>query len=354
MEIPDLVRQRLGEEDIESAVNLGDDDLACFTPSRTIIYRSEGLLSDDSVDVFDHTVERLAVSEGRRKTKFTLEYVDRRESFSVAGDRADPILQRLLGGVLRTAGVIDADEDVAGVYRFSEMTVIVAERRLVKRVGSYVWDEDFEEYPFADVTGLSFEEGSVATQIVLSVDGRPQRIKAPNDEAPLIKQTLTNVLCEFYDVASLDALRDEIGTSEPDRSGGGGASVDSASDLALDDSITPLVGSDDPVSEETTADGIDAVDDSSHSRSESAETDGPATGNTGEQASASSNTGGNATSESTSGGNAASEPTAIDPEEFHALKERVATLTTAVQRQNELLKKQHSTIQSLTDEIRED
>ena len=43
MEIPNLVRQSLGGEEIEAGVNLGDEDLICLTPTRTLLYRAEGL-----------------------------------------------------------------------------------------------------------------------------------------------------------------------------------------------------------------------------------------------------------------------------------------------------------------------
>lgn len=345
MEIPDLVRQHLGDEDIDSAVNLGDEDLACFTPTRTLVYRSEGLISDESIEAFEHDVERLDVSRGRRKTKFTLEYYDRRESFSVPGDRAEPVLERLLGGVLGVAGVIDEEEDVAGVYRFSEMTVIVTDSRLVKHVGSYVWDEDYEEFPFADVTGLSFEQGSVATQIVLTVNGRPQRIKAPNDEAPIIQQTLTDVVLEYHDARTLDDLPEA-----PDAGSAGGAedeaSGDSSisSDIDLDDSITPLVGG--------------SADAESGDSSESDVNSGSTTleeGESGASSSTESTGSSDASNGDTAGGSggdaAAAAGNGVDPAEFEALKEQVSTLSTAVQRQNKLLKQQHGTIQQLIDEL---
>jgi len=32
MDVPDLVRQSLGDEEIQAGVSLGDDDAICFTP----------------------------------------------------------------------------------------------------------------------------------------------------------------------------------------------------------------------------------------------------------------------------------------------------------------------------------
>ncbi|PSQ63836.1 MAG: hypothetical protein BRD21_01310 [Halobacteriales archaeon SW_8_66_22] len=238
MEIPELIKQRLGDETIESVVSLGDEDLICFTPTRALLYRGEGLIGDESIDVYDSNVERLSVSEGRRKTGFVLAYVDREEKFSVSRDRGDAVMQRLLQSVLRTADVIDPEESVTDVYRFSELTVVITDGRLVKHVGAYVWDGDYEEHPFEDVTGLDFEDGSVATQIVVEVRGRPQRFKAPNDQAKLLERSLTDALSEYYEVGSLPALNDALADNLEEDAVGDQQPV--ASDIELDDSISPL------------------------------------------------------------------------------------------------------------------
>ena len=324
MEIPELIKKRLGDETIESAVGLGDEDLICFTPSRALLYRGEGLIGDESVDAYDSDVERLSVSDGRRKMGFTLLYVDREESFSVSRDRGDAILQRLLQSVLRTQNVIESEESVEDVYRFSELTVIITDKRLVKHIGAYVWDADYEEYPFEKVTGLDFEEGSVATGIVLSVSGRPQRFKAPNDEAELLRRSLTDALFEFYDVGSLSGLNDAV--AENDEEEPDGASAVSP-DIELDDDITPLVS--EPGGEEETTldtDTVRGIGESSEEGAASAATEEPPD----ERSEA---------------------PGAVDSEEIEAMQAKLANLTTAVKRQNELLKKQHETIHTLIEEL---
>jgi len=174
MEIPDLVRQELGDEEIQAGVALGDEDAVCFTPTRTLVYRGEGLLSDEKVETYPYDFERLKLSTGRRKTKFTLIYTDQKREFGVPGNRADTVLERLLEGKLQASKKIDAEESVNGVFQFSELTLVVTDNRLLKHLGSVTWDGDFESYGFDDVTGLDFEEGSVATAIVLSVNDRQQ------------------------------------------------------------------------------------------------------------------------------------------------------------------------------------
>lgn len=344
MEIPDLVRQELGDEAADSAVNLGDEDLVCFTPTRTLLYRSEGLISDESIDVFEHDVERLSVNDGRRKSTFQLEYVDRTESFSVSRDRTEPVLERLLGGVLRVAGVLDPEEDVAGVFRFSELTLIITEGQVVKTVGSYVWDQDYEEFPYSKVTGLEFEEGSVATQVIIEVDGRPRRVKAPNDQAPLVKQTLTKALFEFYEVESVSELNEVLQPADSE-DGDGASGTSDTERLTLDENISPLVGGsegeegDNPLDEPL----LEADDDADESPDKTAtEATQSSTAATQEQASESTET-------------LETEPSGdgIDPEEFRALQERVGTLTEAVKRQNELLKDQHETIRRLIEELQQ-
>ena len=373
MEIPDLVTQRLGDETVTTTVSLGDEDMACFTPTRTLIYSGEGLLSDESVAVYDHDIERLAVSEGRRKTKFTLEYVDRTEKFAIGSAYTERVLENLIDGILGVSGILDEDESVSGVYRFSELTLIITDKRLVKHIGNMVWDDDFEEYSFDDVTGLSFEEGSVATQIILSVDGRPQRIKAPNDEVPMLKRTLTEVVCAYHDVQSLGELNAAAVASE---------TVDEPesptpnSGFTLDEDITPLVGEsnvereqqtdplatpdsepDQPVDETTTT----ATTESNATESSVAtETDHEQETTTQESPRDESHlktveqrkepVGTEPVSQAQSTPSQPAPEPAIDPAEFKQLQEQVTTLTTAVQRQNELLRQQHETIQRLLEQ----
>ncbi|MFC6798837.1 hypothetical protein [Haladaptatus sp. DYSN1] len=214
MNLPDLVHQHLGDEQVTANVHLGGDDRVYVTPTRTLVYRAEGLLSDESVTEFGHDVDRLAVASGRRKDTFELEYVDRTESFTVPGKRTDDILQPLLAGILAAAGVMDADETLAAAYRFSELTLVITSKRLVKHVGQAVWDAEFDDYLFDELTGLSFEDGSVATTIVLSRAGRPERIKCPNEKARLVRQTLESELFDYYDVPTLEAFNAQVAPDE--------------------------------------------------------------------------------------------------------------------------------------------
>ena len=259
MEIPDLVRSRLEGENVQAGVNLGEADALFLTPTRTIIYDGEGLLSDESVSVYPHALERLSVSEGRRKTTFECTYVDGVRSFSVPASRSEKVLELFLGGVLRASDAADADEAVEGVYRFSELTLVITEQRLVKHVGTYTWDEDYEEFPFDDVTGLAFEQGSVATQIVLDVGGRPQRIKAPNDKAPMLQRTLEQALYAFYDVESTAELNRLVGGGEGDDDHDAGRSDrGTGAGFGLEDDIDPLVGGGDGDDGADEPGGVDA------------------------------------------------------------------------------------------------
>ena len=268
MDIPDLVQRTVGDEEIQAGVSLGDEDAVCLTPTRTIVYNGDGLLSDEQVEEFSHDVEQIAVSEGRRKTKFVLGYIEGTESFTVPSNRGDKVLELLLEGVLRLEGVIDERESVVGVYRFSELVLVVCEGRLIKLIGEQVWNDDFEVYPFESVTGLEFERASVATSIALAIDGRPQRVKVPNDNAPVVRQTLEQALFEYYDVGSLEELNrvvgddidgtdDDEGTSDLDFGPGIDPLVTDDEDEPLGDPTADAFAADDTGVEPTPAGGDD-------------------------------------------------------------------------------------------------
>ncbi|RKD94640.1 DUF7115 domain-containing protein [Halopiger aswanensis] len=225
MSVPGIVQSTLGDEEIAARVSLGSEDELFITSSSTLVYRSDGLLRDESVDEYPHEADRLTLSEGRRKTKFSLEYpLEGTKEFTVPSGKTDAVLHPVLAGVLNGNDITEPGETVAKTYRFSELTLIVTSERLVKHIGSAVWDEDYEEYHYEDVTNLSFEDGSVATQIVLEVDGRPQRIKAPNEEANDLRERLQRALFDYHDVGSLEELNESIGLddAEDDRGDSGG------------------------------------------------------------------------------------------------------------------------------------
>jgi hypothetical protein len=312
MEIPDLVREELGDEEVQAGVALGDEDMVCFTPSRTLVYRGEGLLSDEGVETFPHEFERLSVSEGRRKATFTLVYVDTKREFSVPVKRSDDVLERLLGSALRATGVLEAEETVEGVFQFSELTLVVTSAQLLKHVGSVTWDGDFEQFAFADATGLEFEEGSVATAIVLSVDGRPERIKAPSDKAPSLRRTLQQALFAYHDVSSLEALNEQIGDDEEAES--------DTSGLGLDSGIDPLVSDDEDDAGQETADATVATTDDGDGGRERAELDGVAP---------------------------------VADSDLAALESQVQELTELVEQQNEQLQRQEKVIKQLISELRQ-
>ncbi|WP_144797363.1 DUF7115 domain-containing protein [Halorubrum depositum] len=215
MSLPDLLAETVGDEDAVAEVSLGGDDRLAVTPTRTLVYRGDGLLSDESVAEYSHDVERIAVSTGRRKAKLTLGYgLDGDETLSLPAKRADEALHPILAGVLSATGVTDPGESVLRTFRFSELTLVVTSDRLVKHVGSAVWDDEFEEFPFADLTDLDFEEGTVATAVVLAHGGRSERFKAPNESARALRETLVDAVCAYHGVDSLEEFRVTVADDE--------------------------------------------------------------------------------------------------------------------------------------------
>ncbi|SMO61409.1 DUF7115 domain-containing protein [Halorubrum cibi] len=208
MSLPELLSGAAGDEEVVARVPLGGDDLLAVTPTRTLVYRADGLLSDETVEEYPHDAERIAVSTGRRKSKVVFGYgLDGEETLTVPSKRLDDVVHPVLAGVLSARGVTDPGESVARTFRFSELTLVVTDSRLVKHVGSAVWDEEFEEFPYADLTDLDFEEGTVATAVVLTHGGRSERFKAPNESARAVRESLVDAVCAFHDVGSLEELR---------------------------------------------------------------------------------------------------------------------------------------------------
>ncbi|ADJ14146.1 DUF7115 domain-containing protein [Halalkalicoccus jeotgali] len=233
MSRPELVRSALDGESVVARVPLRDDDALFVSPTRTLRYRSRSLLSDESVDEFSHAVERISLSAGRRKTTIELDYgLEGSRELAVPAERVEAALHPILAGVLSAAGLTDPGETVHEPFRFSELTLVVTDDRLIKHVGRAVWDEEFEQFRFADVEGLALEEGRVATGVVLTVSGRVERFKVPTERARAVRERLEGALLAYHDVETLAEL------PGPDADDDGQVPVDTDGDVDADGAST--------------------------------------------------------------------------------------------------------------------
>jgi len=413
MDVPGIVEEALDGEEVAADVDLGGDDALFVTPTRVLLYRSEGLLSDESVESYSLEAESLSISEGRRKTRITLEHpIEGVEEFTLPSNAADQAIPSILAGILGMNDVLGEGENVVDTYLFSELTLVVSDDRLVKHVGETVWDLEFEVYPFDDVTAVYAEQGSVATQLIVEVDGRAERIKTPSDRAREVRETLEDAIRRHHGIAAEADLNDALAPAEPsepepesepeadDNAGTGGMDFGEGVDPLSAGDTTQDGRNPDPrdleqesqaeesrtqasqTAQETPAAAEDATD---------AETAPTTTGNQAQseardaQSSEDRSTADAARSEPAGGSAAAgaaaesddasddggktsdtseNAPTEPVPDEFQdagfepasdpseELAEEVAELRSAVQKQNKLLARQHKTIQKLVEELR--
>ena len=340
MSLPELVQSTLGGESVAARVGLGGDDLLLVTPTRTLVYRAEGLLSDEAVEEYPHDAEHVGVSEGRRKAKVTLDYgLDGERTFSVPTKQLDQVLHPVLAGVFNARGITDTGETVKQTYRFGELTIVITSARLIRHIGAAVWDEEYEEYGFEDVTDLDFEEGSVATSVVLTVDGRQERFKTPNDQVRAVREGLVSAVCAYHGVDDIDELRAKVAReAEDDGEAKTDADADTEGTVSFDDGPGPLDTS--GIDGDVTAEGGTGSDGGSEERAATETVRTPESERATEAADADADGFGDSgfRSAGVTDGDVA---------------EELAELRTVVEKQNERLERQERTIQQLIEELRQ-
>ena len=335
MSLPDIVQSALDGESVAARVGLGGDDLLLVTPTRTIVYRAEGLLSDEAVEEFPHDAEHVGVSEGRRKAKVTLDYgLDGERTFSVPTKQLDQVLHPVLAGVFNARGITDPGETVKQTFRFSELTIVITSDRLVRHIGAPVWDEEYEEYHYDDVTDLDFEEGSVATSVVITVGGRQERFKTPNDQARAVREALVGAVCTYHGVDNLDELRAAAARTETDD-----ADADDADDADGDGTVS-------------FGDGPDPLDTSGVDGDIEASGEGDAERATAETARPRKRDR-DVPADDHAGGFGDSGFESVGVVDDDAVAEELAELRKLVEAQNERLERQERTIQQLIEELRQ-
>jgi hypothetical protein len=356
MDLPALVDSALGpEESVATRVPLGGEDALFVTDRRTLVYRAEGLLSDESIEEYGHDAERVTVSEGRRKSSVTLDYgLDGERTLKLPADRLDDALHYVVAGVLDAAGLLNDGEDVTHVFRFSDLSLVITTERVVKHIGAPVWDEDFETYAYDDVTDLTFEDGSVATSVVLRLGDRQERFKAPNEQARAVKEGLTDALLDYHGVESLEELRITRQAEEDPEE------ADPAED-AFGGGPDPLTAD---LSEGSGGDGGGAAgpggvsDGQAGTGAPAADADG-SSGDVPAAQARSTDAGGQATGDAGQPGEGSFQGSGFEPAEGAAdgsdvadLAEEVAALREAVDAQAEQLQRQQQTIETLIEELR--
>jgi len=190
MSLPELVRGELGEERPVARVHLGGDDELFVTPTRTLVYRAEGLLSDESVEEHDHDAERVAVSESRRKAKFTLEYgLDGEASFSVPKGKLDEVLHPVLAGVLSASGLLNADER----FDFSTSAPIVLDDADPGEVGAIY--EDLE----TEAAAIAGDDFSSARSVDMRYQGQTFQLNVEVPDSRIDADTLEAIQERFFE-----------------------------------------------------------------------------------------------------------------------------------------------------------
>ena len=337
-ELPDLLSEAVGDAAIIDTVDVGGGDAIAVTPERTHLYRSEGLLRDESVETFEHAVERLSVRTKRRKSSIELVTMEDQTSFTVPSDVADSVVESMMEGILLTTGVVTPEEELSALFRFSELTVVVTDRRLFEHVGNAVWDGEFETVEYAELTGLDFERGSVATQVVLETEDRRRRVKVPNEHAGTVRQRIEAAVLAFHDVASVEAFRAKHAEPEEENGRDSRPAIDTG-----DGERTGTNGSDADGNGEST-DGRSAV---TTGRSLPADQD-PSGAVYRRDAGADAAASGDSETRSAADGDGGPDPAA----EIDALSERVEALSEQVERQTELIETQQDLLERLVDELR--
>ncbi|CCQ36208.1 uncharacterized protein Nmlp_2036 [Natronomonas moolapensis 8.8.11] len=335
-ELPDLLSETIGDAAIIDTVDVGGGDAITVTPERTHLYRSEGLLRDESVETFEHAVERLSVRTKRRKSSIELVTMESQTSFTVPSDVADSVVEAMMEGILLTTGAVTPEEELSALFRFSELTVVVTDRRLFEHVGSAVWDGEFETVEYAELTGLDFERGSVATQVVLETEDRRRRVKVPNEHAGTVRQRIEAAVLAFHDVASIEAFRAKH--AEPEQ-GDGRANRSAA---AIGDAERTEANGADAEGDRDPTDGRSAV---STSRSLPADQD-PSGAVYRRDAET------DAAREDPKTQSTADDRGTNPTDEIDALSERVEALSEQVERQTELIETQQDLLERLVDELR--
>jgi hypothetical protein len=198
----------------------------------------------------------------------------------------------------------------------------------------------------AVLAALDLEDdlGSVATQVVLEIQGRQHRVKVPNEQAGRVRRAVQSAVFEHHSVSSLGGLREKIAVEEPES----GSEPDEAVPGAVSDPV--------PETDSETDDDSGGVDWSPpadqdvtgpRGRPTDPEADAPSAAAVGDRTAGRATGAGDNEGEDASGADAGAGSGSVE-----SLEARIDDLEAQLERQNDLLESQGETIEQLVEELR--
>ncbi|MFB6148962.1 MAG: hypothetical protein ABEJ48_04795 [Halobacteriales archaeon] len=351
MSVPTIVRDHLDDEDVVERVSLGGEDELFVTPTRTLIYGAEGILSNESVTEYQLDAERIVIEEGRRKDTIRLDHgIDGSDAFSVPSSSLEAVLKPVLEGVLAAAGAIEADESISRLYRLGELSLAITDAGVIKHVGRPLWDEDYERFDFENVTNLDIEEGEVSSQIIIEINHRPERIKTPSGDSREISQRIKEALLEYHGVESFTAFREQVAPPEDPTDESVAEEKTTTVETTTEPDPTP-----EPEPEPTRSTGSTTNDldiDLGELDASSLRGIGEAPEQPAESERASGAEGEPQASESLEAAGFQTAGAVNEESQTEEILDEIAELRTAVERQNEVLEEQQRTIERLIEELK--
>ena len=220
MELPDVISDMvLDDEIILSRTLISNSVEMIVTSTRLFLYRGTSLINTESFEEYKLNVDRISISPDRKKAQITLDYGSNRTiEFQAYRKYLDMIYEPLIRGVIHANNILQQGESIKKIYRKGELTVVLTNMKILKHIGTSLWDLDFENFNLETISRIYVAEGGSSSEVIIESNNRLHRIKTTTSVAQSLCDSSIIELISFHNFPTYLEFKKSLHSSSDDMS----------------------------------------------------------------------------------------------------------------------------------------
>lgn len=201
MELPDVISDLiLDDETILSRTLISNGVELIVTSTRLFLYRGVGLINTESFEEYKLNVDRISISLDRKKAQIILDYGINRPSVEFQAHRKylDMIYDPLIRGAIHANNTLQQRESIKKICRKGELTIVLTNMKILKHIGTSLWDIDFESFDLETISKIYVDAGGISSELIIESNNRLHRIKTTANIAQSLCDSSINELISFH------------------------------------------------------------------------------------------------------------------------------------------------------------
>jgi hypothetical protein len=108
------------------------------------------------------------------------------------------IYDPLIRGAIHAKNTLQQGESIKKICRKGELTIVLTNMKILKHIGTSLWDIDFESFDLETISKIYVDAGGISSELIIESNNRLHRIKTTANIAQSLCDSSINELISFH------------------------------------------------------------------------------------------------------------------------------------------------------------